>query len=363
MTWFQQALQTEAPLPVPETVSDDVDDDLEEDIEFAEQEDTTQDASHEGSPEASPEQVAEALRATIRRARATQIQEEAEAHTPDGDAPVEETDPVDADAPRDDFEAELDAALDGVTTDDGAALEASAPEQTEPVQTEPEVAPHEDLPEPEDTQPTQDDAVYYEPTEDAEPEDTPEPVAQRRRTIDPTVATILQEEAALEVERRAEETLESQPDLGLDETQDDAAKRAQQAKERMARMRGVSPEEMDQPPEPIPANSRRDLLPDIEEINSTLRATEDRKPEEQPDGRPTLNQRRAGGRRIGFALALLLVAFGALVYSDPALISDNFAGLEKWVAAYVNFIDTMRIRLDSQVTKLMLWLDSLSAGA
>ena len=56
----------------------------------------------------------------------------------------------------------------------------------------------------------------------------------RRRTLAPSVADILQQEAELESQERARETsgLESQPDLGLDSAQTQAAR---QARDRMAR--------------------------------------------------------------------------------------------------------------------------------
>lgn len=279
------------------------------------------------SADAPDEVLAAAVKAAIRRAKPDQ-------HEDDDDAVEIEDDEPDAVS----FEDGLDASLSELSEDD------------------------------EESQPAEDaeDSVYYEP----EAEDSEEAHATdgesdepKRRTIDPTVANILQEEAALEAERRAEETsLESQPDLGLEEAQqEDAAKRARQARERMARMRGLPADAVDKPVEPIPANSRRDLLPDIEEINSTLRATEDRAPEEQPDGRPTVSQRRAGGNRIGFAMAFLLIGLLAYIYNRPDVVSATIPGSESYVAAFVNFVDNTRIWLDSQMTKLMLWLDGLTS--
>lgn len=281
------------------------------------------------SADAPDEVLAAAVKAAIKRARPDQTAVE--------ETVVEET--TEASEDETSFEDDLDATL--------AELPDEAPETTEE-NSEPQV---------EDAQ----DSVYYEPAEDA-PEDEAETPEPKRRTIDPTVANILQEEAALEAERRAEETsLESQPDLGLEEASDDAAKRARQARERMARMRGLPADAADKPVEPIPANSRRDLLPDIEEINSTLRATEDRPRDEQPDGRPTASQRRAGGSRIGFALAFLLIGLFAYVYNRPESVTTAIPDAENYVAAFVNFVDNARIWLDSQMTRLMIWLDGLSS--
>jgi len=293
--------------------------------------------------------LAEAVKAAIRRARPQASQPSDEQVTEPDETQIE-AGRSDANSERD-FEDDLDAAL-------GETHQAD-PVPEEEVTEEPQDDHHHDA----QPEASSEDDIYFEPSSDQAPHDDADETSEpKRRTIDPTVANILQEEAAFEADRRAEETnLESQPDLGLDEPMDDAAKRAQQARERMARMRGISPEAADQPIEPVPENSRRDLLPDIEEINSTLRATEDRAPEEQPDGRPTIGQRRAGGRRMGFALALLLVAAAALIYTRPELVTENVPGSDGPVAGFINFVDNMRVQLDTQMTRLMLWLDGMSS--
>jgi hypothetical protein len=125
----------------------------------------------------------------------------------------------------------------------------------------------------------------------------------------------------------------------------------------------MSVEEAEAPAKPVPPNSRRDLLPDIEEINSTLRSTEDRAPSEIPDGRRTANQRRAGGNRIGFALAILLVAAGTYIYTKPETVTEVLPQTEPYIAGYVNAIDNGRLALDQQMTKLMHWLDGMSSDA
>ena len=342
MTWFQDhpdqaKLASDAPdetgdeeewapeVPTEETLQDAVEDTPEE------VEDAVEDASPSLAASAPDAVLAEAVKAALVRARETSAPQE-ESKVPSDD---ESEDSV---AETADFEAELDASLDDMSEAEASDIE------------------------------TDEDAVYFEHHADPEPEEVDAapvqaPKETRRRTIDPTVANILQEEAALEAERRADETrIESQPDLGLEEPSEDAAKRARQARERMARMRGMSPEEAERPVEPIPENSRRDLLPDIEEINSTLRATEDRAPDEQPDGRPTLTQRRAGGRRMGFALALLLIAIIAVIYTNPTLVTDNVPGSEGLVAGLIETVDRARLGLDQQMTKLRLWVEGLTSA-
>ncbi|MEC7258846.1 MAG: zinc-ribbon domain-containing protein, partial [Pseudomonadota bacterium] len=103
------------------------------------------------------------------------------------------------------------------------------------------------------------------PASDDDTEEEPDDVPRQRR-LDPGVADILREEARHETRLRATEgaSLESQGDLGLDSVgEDEASKRSQQARDRMARLRGAPP--------PAHAGAPRvDLLPDIEEIKSTL---------------------------------------------------------------------------------------------
>ena len=113
----------------------------------------------------------------------------------------------------------------------------------------------------------------------AETQDARDEQPAARRELDPTVADVLREEAELERAARASDTgesLETQPELGLSETLDDAAKRSAEAEARMARLRGDVVDDIEgvadgvEPDiEPDPGN-RRDLLPDIDEINSSL---------------------------------------------------------------------------------------------
>jgi len=74
------------------------------------------------------------------------------------------------------------------------------------------------------------------------------------RGLDPDVRDILQEEARHEAGLRAAESsgLESQPDLGLDNLPDDRQRREQEARDRMARMRGEQVQPVSKPPEPEP---------------------------------------------------------------------------------------------------------------
>ncbi|MBR9650931.1 zinc-ribbon domain-containing protein [Thalassovita aquimarina] len=221
------------------------------------------------------------------------------------------------------------------------------------------------------------DAQGMPPEPDHEHETAPEPEpaaeAPQRRQLDPSIAEVLREEAEREARAREAERgagLESQPDLGLAEPEDESSRRARQARERMARMKGepevAAPETQAEPGDE--AASRRDLLPDIDEINSSLRAASDRRPAEADDydtpvGTPELIAKKGSGFRNGFLLALLIAAaFWALyVYADP--IAAKVPALKPVLGSYVAVIDQARGALDAQVKALLIKLDAMGAEA
>ena len=223
-----------------------------------------------------------------------------------------------------------------------------------------------------------DPAPAASPETTPEPEPAPEPVAPaatpQRRSLDPSIADVLREEAEREARARAAEggSIETQPDLGLAEPEDEADRRARQVRERMARMKG----EPDTPPAPEPELvpednpvSRRDLLPDIDEINSSLRAASDPRPAEAADhelpGDRELAQQAVaagnGGFRRGFFLALLLFAVLTAAYVMAPQIVAQVPALEPLMTSYVAVVDQGRAVLDEQVRGLLTALDQMTS--
>lgn len=194
--------------------------------------------------------------------------------------------------------------------------------------------------------------------------------APERRQLDPAVADILRQEAEAEFEarkRKDNETLESQPDLGLDvaeepQRSDEALRRAEDARRRMARMRGETPAK----PEPaataaVATGSRRELLPDIEEINSTLRS------DNSPSGLSAETRESLGagggvkknrGFRRGFTTIVMIAAMLTLIYVFAPEIAEILPAAEPTLASYVAWVDDMRLALDAQVADLLTWLDA-----
>ncbi|MBY6003451.1 zinc-ribbon domain-containing protein [Salipiger bermudensis] len=227
------------------------------------------------------------------------------------------------------------------------------------------------------------DAAEPEPETDPAPEPEPVPRARPRRELDPSVAEVLRQEAEREARRRASEggSLETQTELGLTEPQlsdEDALRRSQEARERMARMRGDDvPEEVVESaetaaatPAPEPrarvtpevaaaaaaASSRRELLPDIEEINQTLRASSERRSMETPQGRAAVeeeDEEESRGFSRGFRLVIALAIVAVALYLLAPMIADLVPGSTPLLDAYVGQIDTARLWLDGQVGALM----------
>ena len=194
----------------------------------------------------------------------------------------------------------------------------------------------------------------------------PEDTGTKQRQLDPNVADILQEEAELENRARQKESeqMESQPELGLTETDDEGEKRAREARERMARMRGEEPE----PPltsteASTSLGSRRDLLPDIEEINSTLRSNSNRSPSSDPGQTAQIEVQEKRSSRRGFILTIALVSVLALVYTYAPQLIETVPAAEPILTGYVAMIDSWRVWLDGHVSSLLTWLDATAASS
>lgn len=204
-----------------------------------------------------------------------------------------------------------------------------------------------------------------------EPELEPESTAPPRRSLDPAVTDVLREEAELEAQARRNEggSMESQPDLGLDDAIDDsaAAKRAQEAKDRMARIRGETSALASSTDtgnsDSTPMSSRRTLLPDIEEINSTLRSNNDRSPNSDPGQTAQIEVQEKRSSRRGFVLTIALVAVLSLIYVYAPQLAEAVPQAENALTTYVTMVDGWRVWLDEQVSAMLSWLDEAAVSS
>lgn len=171
----------------------------------------------------------------------------------------------------------------------------------------------------------------------------------RRKTLDDAVMAILREEAEREARARQAEggSVESQPELGLAVA---AARGAAAAAvtERSARLRDIETEPAEEPAEE-PADehpARKAALPDIEEINSTLRATSERGDEAAARDAPETLRRKRSGFRVGFSTAFLIAVVLLLLYVLAPAIAARVPSLAPVLSAYVAAVDHLRLWLD-----------------
>lgn len=213
-----------------------------------------------------------------------------------------------------------------------------------------------------------------EPVDIPEPEadrEAPPPAAATQRRINPEVADILREEAERERAARAAEAgarLETQPDLGLEESGPAQDERGRQLRARLERLRGEATEKDDAPAPPptgrarpehaqagIDPPSRRNLFPDIDEINSSLSANEDNGAGISPPMLPeeTGPQPRASGFRTGFRLAVITCVLALIVYVMAPRIAVLLPESEGALAQYVAAVDALRAQLSQGVSGLL----------
>jgi predicted Zn finger-like uncharacterized protein len=180
---------------------------------------------------------------------------------------------------------------------------------------------------------------------DADEFDTPEnELTTDRPEIDSAVMGILKSEADREIAARRAETeqVEVQPDLGMNDPGD-----TDTVADRTARLRSFDDEVEDFREEP-----RRALLPDIDEINSTLTATSDRTAEGDAavaarSHVEAATAKRRVGFRLGFSMMLIIAAALILVYLFAPQIAEAVPTTEPQLASYVDWANGMRQTIDT----------------
>jgi hypothetical protein len=178
--------------------------------------------------------------------------------------------------------------------------------------------------------------------------------APKQQVLDDGVASILREEAEREARVRTSNApaggLETQPDLGLGQSA------SVQTHERVAQINSPADEE-----ENSHGVGRRGLLPDIEEINSTLEVESGKG---DVAGSASPEKARQNGFRRGVTAAFVLFAVMALLYVFAAKIADAIPATAGMLSAYVDWINSLRESIDSMmlsaVDKLTGLLDQIS---
>ncbi|WP_164880998.1 zinc-ribbon domain-containing protein [Paenirhodobacter huangdaonensis] len=237
-----------------------------------------------------------------------------------------------------------------------------------------------------------------EPEPAAVPAPAPAPAAAappQRRTLDDSLLAILREEAEREARaRRAEGAtpLETQEEMNLEPPPAAAASRAaaklagiaaaptaQQvpdfsdlsvpdAAETEAETRAETDEErfadLNEREDAAPGGAPRGRgrLPDIEQINSTLRASADRAGEAAAHDTPQVLARQRSGFRLGFTLVMGLAAVLAVLYGFAPRLGAAAPPLAPALGAYVGAVNDGRIWLDGQLRGVIETLQPHTKG-
>lgn len=149
--------------------------------------------------------------------------------------------------------------------------------------------------------------------------------------VDDSVLAILREEAEREARARKAEAakpLETQTELGIDQAVPEVSLPHQPVHEEAS------------------LAARRARLPDVEEINSTLRPTETVVTAETAgDAAPVAAEGRSSFRS-GFLVVLSLAILGSAVYGSADAIAAAIPALSGLLEGYVGFVDSLRLQLD-----------------
>jgi hypothetical protein len=202
-------------------------------------------------------------------------------------------------------------------------------------------------------EPPQPAVAHPAPLPESEPEPVPPehmapapPDPMPRRSLDETLLAVLREEAEREQAQRAAEAqpLQTQPDLGLPPPQVAVARR-------IAKLKGEPEAVPAAPVVPPKVQTRRELLPEIEEINSSLRASSERRTGQAAAISETMERPKAGGFRSGFTLMLLVAVAGVAVYVMAPKLAAQIPAVSGALERYVGAVDDGRIWLDG----IMRW--------
>lgn len=190
------------------------------------------------------------------------------------------------------------------------------------------------------------DALDIEPDlpQDLQPEPADDQPAASAYAVDDGVLAILREEAEREASARRAEAgaLENQPDLGIEAA---IPERKGKKSSPAAAAKPAPVVEIELEAEERPA-ARRDLLPDVEEINSTLRPSEQAEDATEVEYDDQDEESSGGGFRAGFLLVMTIAILAAGLYVSAPKLTALVPSLADPLSAYVAAVDDLRMWLD-----------------
>ncbi|MCF6444345.1 zinc-ribbon domain-containing protein [Nereida sp. MMG025] len=187
---------------------------------------------------------------------------------------------------------------------------------------------------------------------DEQPQATPP-----QPTMSPEAEEILRQEAEFAAQMRAADTtdFETQPDLGLDAGE---TPREAEVRDRLSKLKGIDPEEIAAVGAGAVAaagergTSRRELLPDIEEINSTLSNGEGADENGESYDPEKVEAKKRKGFRTGFIGVLLMFALLIALYLFAPQIKALVPALGGVLDSYTSAVDGFRLMLDGVLASI-----------
>ena len=220
-------------------------------------------------------------------------------------------------------------------------------------------------------------AVEEVETSRTEPEDDSPPSEEndlpKRQELEPSVTDILREEATLEEATRSTETenrIETQPDLGISQDTEEDHTRHQQIRERMERLQDPS-ENIDTDDETqqaadlqdLQSGSRRDLLPNIEEITSSLSSADGGVDltDTGTEIEPGKTKPSSGAFLKGFLYAVLFTGLATAIYIFAPALESSIPALKGPLGHYTDMISTLRGTLNEHTGGIREWLQQMAS--
>jgi predicted Zn finger-like uncharacterized protein len=156
-----------------------------------------------------------------------------------------------------------------------------------------------------------------------------------KHELDPEALRILREEAQRESAQRAAEQVQPNPDIQAPDT----APTAPIVARRVARLKGIQPQQ-------------RDILPDVDSVNATVVA-QDRFAEvvAEPAQKTGIDK--------GFWGVMIVAALALAAYSLSPELARILPGFTQPLAAYVGFIDGLRDGLDALLPQIGAFITGL----
>lgn len=198
-------------------------------------------------------------------------------------------------------------------------------------------------------------------TQDDEENETPfapPQTAAKARSIDASVLSVLREEAERESRARLSDggNLEMQDELGLAGSAPGTETSSTPVAARIARLKGeaethaASDLGLDMGPNTSTSrfgSVKRERLPEIDQINSTLRAKSERRSGDSGAVADTMgDDEKRGGFRRGFLMAMAVIILVLGLYMFAPLLIEKYPAMASPLRAYIGHIEGLRGLLD-----------------